>query len=114
MNKPDQPNWVVWEQFNAGGTLWTLHRDGRTIVAEVHEIEGIGLELRYMRDREPGFVWIRFRNAMELLKEAALETVRARGPRLDGPSTLAVFRAPTCAAGESRCSLRRPKAGVTA
>ena len=55
------------------GTLWTLNRDGRTIVAEVHEIEGIGLELRYMRDREPGFVWVPFRNGIELLKEAALE-----------------------------------------
>src|SRR3954452_4346856 len=54
------------------GMIWTLSRDGRTIVAEVREIEGIGLELRYMRDREPGFVWMRFRNGIELLKEAAM------------------------------------------
>jgi len=26
------------------GTLWTLNRDGHTVVAEVHAIDGIGLE----------------------------------------------------------------------
>ena len=59
--------------FDTPVALWTLNRDGHTVVAEVHEIEGIGLELRYMRDREPGFVWMRFRNGIELLREAAIE-----------------------------------------
>jgi hypothetical protein len=35
--------------FDTPVALWRLNRDGHTIVAEVHEIEGIGLELRYMR-----------------------------------------------------------------
>jgi hypothetical protein len=59
--------------FDTPVALWRLNRDGHTIVAEVHEIEGIGLELRYMRDRETAFVWMRFRNGIELLREAAME-----------------------------------------
>jgi len=43
------------------GTLWTLNRDGHTVVAEVHEIHGIRLELRYMHDGEKGFLWVPLR-----------------------------------------------------
>lgn len=32
------------------GTLWTLRRDGRTARAEIVDIEGVGLELRYTRN----------------------------------------------------------------
>jgi hypothetical protein len=35
------------------GTLWTLHRNGQTARAEIVNIEGVGLELRYTRNRKP-------------------------------------------------------------
>lgn len=62
-----------------GRTLWTLRREGQTVVAEVREIEGIGLELRYRRDGEKGFVWVRFRDGTDLLREAAIKRFEMEG-----------------------------------
>jgi hypothetical protein len=56
---------------------WTLHRGGHTILAEIHEIDGLGLELRYRRNGGKPFVWMRFRTGIELLREAAIERVSA-------------------------------------
>jgi hypothetical protein len=58
------------------GTLWTLRRDGKTARAEIVEIEGVGLELRYTRNDEP-FVRCIFTGGAELLREAAIRAVRA-------------------------------------
>ena len=54
------------------GTLWTLRREGKTARAEIVDIEGIGLELRYRRNDKP-FVRCIFDDGAELLREAAIE-----------------------------------------
>jgi hypothetical protein len=52
------------------GTLWTLRRNGRIAQADVREIEGVGIELRYTWDGELMFSRV-FRDGADLLKEAA-------------------------------------------
>jgi hypothetical protein len=54
------------------GTLWTLRRDGKTARAEIVEIDGVGLELRYTRNDKP-FVRCIYRDGAGLLREAAIE-----------------------------------------
>ena len=54
------------------GTLWTLRRDGKTARAEIVEIDGVGLELRYTRNDKP-FVRCIYRDGADLLREAAIE-----------------------------------------
>jgi hypothetical protein len=54
------------------GTLWTLRRDGKTARAEIVEIEGVGLELRYTRNDKP-FVRRLYSHGADLLREAAIE-----------------------------------------
>ena len=51
------------------GTLWTLSKGHKTVQADVREIEGVGLELRFLWD---GVVMQShlFRDGTELLKEA--------------------------------------------
>jgi hypothetical protein len=53
-------------------TLWKLHRDGKTVSAEMCHVEGFGLELRYIRNGQP-FAWLRFRDGSDLLKEAHVQ-----------------------------------------
>jgi hypothetical protein len=50
------------------GTLWTLHKNGRSARADVREIEGVDLELRYYWDDE-----LMFKDGTELLKEAHIK-----------------------------------------
>ena len=49
-----------------------LHRNGQTARAEIVEIKGLGLELRYTRNRKP-FVRRTFTDGAELLRDAAIE-----------------------------------------
>jgi hypothetical protein len=53
------------------GTLWTLRRDGKTARAEIVDIEGIGLELRYARNDKP-FVRCILTDGADLLREPPL------------------------------------------
>jgi hypothetical protein len=65
-------------------TLWTLHRDGCAIAAEVwFGNDEFGLELRYIRDGAT-FAWLRYRDGADLLNEAETERfdLEARGWRL--------------------------------
>ena len=52
------------------GTLWTLHRNGKTARAVVREIEGFGVELRYYWNDTLMLSRV-FKDGTELLKEAA-------------------------------------------
>jgi hypothetical protein len=54
------------------GTLWTLRRNSETARAELVDIEGVGLELRYTRNEKP-FVRFVFTDGSDLLREAAIE-----------------------------------------
>jgi hypothetical protein len=54
------------------GTLWSLEKNGRTARADVREIEGVGVELRYYWDAELMQSAI-FRDGTELLKEAQVK-----------------------------------------
>jgi hypothetical protein len=54
------------------GTLWTLRRNGETARAEIVEIEGVGLELRYTCNERP-IVQRIFTDGADLLREAAIE-----------------------------------------
>ena len=54
------------------GILWTLRRDGKTARAEIVEIEGVGLELRYTRNHRP-FVRRLYSDGADLLREAAIQ-----------------------------------------
>jgi hypothetical protein len=51
------------------GTLWTLRKGNKTVQADVREIEGVGLELRYLWDGVLMQSHL-FRDGTELLKEA--------------------------------------------
>jgi hypothetical protein len=53
------------------GRLWTLRRNGVIARAEVIQLEGAGLELRYTRDDRP-FVRRMFTDGADLLREAAV------------------------------------------
>jgi hypothetical protein len=59
------------------GTLWTLHRNGQTARAEIVNIEGVGLELRYTRNRKP-LVRRTSTDGAELLRDAAIERLNWR------------------------------------
>jgi hypothetical protein len=67
-----------YEQFaralesRADCPLWTLHRNGQTARAEIVNIEGVGLELRYTRNRKP-LVRRTSTDGAELLRDAAIE-----------------------------------------
>jgi len=50
-------------------TLWTLHRADRTVSAQMCDIQGFGLELRYIRDGKP-FASTRLEDGVDLLREA--------------------------------------------
>jgi hypothetical protein len=60
------------------GTLWTLRRNGETARAEMVDIEGVGLELRYTRNHKP-FARRIFTNGAELLRDAAIERFELEG-----------------------------------
>jgi hypothetical protein len=66
------------------GTLWTLRRDSATARAEMFSIDGVGLELRYTRNRKP-FVRRIFTDGADLLREAAVERfeLEAQGWKTD-------------------------------
>jgi hypothetical protein len=51
------------------GTLWTLTNGRKTATAAVREIQGVGLELRYVWDGELMQSHL-FRDGTELLKDA--------------------------------------------
>jgi hypothetical protein len=53
------------------GRLWTLRRNGVIARAEVIQLEGAGLELRYTRNDRP-FVRRMFTDGADLLREAAV------------------------------------------
>jgi hypothetical protein len=57
--------------YPACGTLWTLHRDGETTRADMVDIEGVGLELRYTRN-DNLLVRCIFTDGCELLREATI------------------------------------------
>src|SRR5215208_255718 len=69
--------------FDTPVALWTLNRDGHTIVAEVHEIEGIGLELRYMRGSRDGVRLDAVSERDRTAQRSGDGTVRVGGARLD-------------------------------
>jgi hypothetical protein len=54
------------------GTLWTLHKNGKTARAEVREIEGVGVELRYYWDGELMQSFL-FKDGTDLLKESEIK-----------------------------------------
>jgi hypothetical protein len=54
------------------GRLWTLRRNGEIARAEVIQLEGAGLELRYTRNDRP-FVRRMFTDGADLLRAAAVE-----------------------------------------
>jgi hypothetical protein len=60
------------------GRLWTLRRNGETARAEMADIEGVGLELRYTRNDKP-FARRIFTNGAELLRDAAVERCELEG-----------------------------------
>jgi hypothetical protein len=51
--------------------LWTLHRDGKSMSAELRDLRQFGLELRYVRNGQP-FATARFEDGADLLCEVAL------------------------------------------
>jgi hypothetical protein len=59
-------------QITDRGTLWTLHKNGKTARAVVREIEGVGLELRYYWDAELMQSFL-FKDGTDLLKEAQIK-----------------------------------------
>ena len=67
------------------GTLWTLRRSSETARAEMVEIEGVGLDLRYTRSNKP-FVRSIFADGSELLREAEIERPLSRNSRAWSPS----------------------------
>ena len=54
------------------GRLWTLRRNGVIARAEVIQLEGAGLELRYTRN-DKSFVRRMFTDGADLLRAAAVE-----------------------------------------
>jgi hypothetical protein len=50
-------------------TLWTLHRADRTVSAQMCDIQGLGLELRYICDGKL-FASTRLEDGVDLLREA--------------------------------------------
>jgi hypothetical protein len=52
-------------------TLWTLHRDGGSMSAELYDLRQFGLELRYVRNGQP-FGSARFDDGSDLLREVAV------------------------------------------
>jgi hypothetical protein len=65
------PSIVMPRAITHCGTLWTLRCDGKTARAEIVDIEGIGLELRYTRNDKP-FVRCIFTDGADLLPEPPL------------------------------------------
>ena len=57
--------------MSQSSTLWTLHRDGRYVSAELYDLRQYGLELRYVRNGQP-FATARFEDGVDLLCEAAV------------------------------------------
>jgi hypothetical protein len=82
--------------FSYCGTLWTLRRDRNTARAEIVEIEGVGLELRYTRDDKQIARCCIFTDGADLLREAAIERFDLErdgwtaNPRAAGKATMAV------------------------
>jgi hypothetical protein len=59
-------------QITPRGTLWTLQKGGKIARADVREIEGVGLELRYVWDDELMQSFL-FKDGTDLLKEAQIK-----------------------------------------
>jgi hypothetical protein len=73
------------------GTLWTLRRNGETASAEIVQIEGVGLELRYTRSNKP-FVRCIFADGNELLRDAEIKRFELETQGWTGESPTASTR----------------------
>jgi hypothetical protein len=40
------------DEISECGTLWTLHKNGKTARADVRQVEGVGIAVRYYWDAE--------------------------------------------------------------
>jgi hypothetical protein len=67
------------------GRLWTLRRNGEIARAEVIQLEGAGLELRYTRN-DKSFVRRMFTDGADLLREAAVGRFATAGAPVHVPT----------------------------